>query len=158
MSNAQDLETYGVVRNILDLMANDVIWPDAIVRFNSGSVEVRPWRTWTLTEKDLADTAGRIARIEEEFPGGNHRVIGGRASGGQRRRPFFDSGEYRVRVLNVAVEFAYPTAHTHSGYYGQAGKEGKPEWRCIGCRQRITITEARKLGLLPPLVRKPALP
>lgn len=157
MRDPQDLATYGVVRSILDLMAADIIWPDAIVRFNSGYVEVRPWRSWTLTEKDLGDIAGRMARIEEQFPGGEHQVIRGRASGGQRRRPFFDSGEYSVKVLSVSIEFSYPTVHAHKGYYGQAGTGGTPEWRCSGCRQRITTTEARKLGLLPPLVkgRKP---
>lgn len=150
---AKEHATYAVVRNVLDLMANDVIWPDALVTFDGGRVDVKPWRTWMLTQPELEKIRERVDRIESEFPGGEHKVQAGRASGGTRGRPFFDQATYRVNVLDVALTIEYRVPHTHSTYSGSVGRDGVPEWRCNGCRQRITVTAARKLGLLPPLVK-----
>lgn len=145
--------TYAVVRNILDLMADGVIWSDAMVTFDGGRVDVKPWRTWMLTPWELDQIRERVERIESEFPGGEHNVQGGRASGGVRGRPYFDHATYRVNVVGVALTIEYRVPHTHGSYYGLVHRDGTPEWRCNGCRKKITVTEARRLQLLPPLVR-----
>ena len=69
-----------------------------------------------------------------------------------RGRPATDTVTLRGFIGNVTIVLGYLVAHEHGFYVGDT-KSGKPRWRCGSCRELITITESRKLGLLPPLNR-----
>jgi hypothetical protein len=88
--------------------------------------------------------------VVKEFPGGKLDISRHRASGGKQGRPLVDRAEYKVMVLDVLLRLAFHVPHEHENYKGHVLAGGAPEWRCTGCSQRITKTQARALGLLPP--------
>jgi hypothetical protein len=150
------LATMAATRNLLDLMADGTVWPDAHldVVTASGVIDVGPSRGHTLREHDLKRHAEVLESFARHFPVGRHRKDSGRASGGTQGRPLVDRWAYQARVVGVLVSLTYYKLHVHENYTGHVGQDGKPEWRCTGCRRRITITEARRLGLLPPRAGK----
>lgn len=148
------LATMAATRNLLDLMADGTVWPDAHLDIRDGVITIYPPRGHMLREPDLIRHADVLESFARHFPVGRHRKDGGRTSGGVQGRPLVDRWEYQARVVGVLVSLAYYKPHVHESYTGHVGQDGKPEWRCTGCRRRITITEARRLGLLPALNRK----
>jgi hypothetical protein len=153
-ATATELATHAAVRHMLDLMADTTIWPDAHMAVYPGTVSLAPPRGHMLREADLRRHAEVLAGFIGHYPTGRHKQDSGRASGGTQGRPLVDRWEYQARVVGVLVSLTYYKHHVHENYTGHVGQDGKPEWRCNGCRRRITITEARRLGLLPALDRK----
>lgn len=85
------------------------------------------------------------------FPDGNRKRAWTHHRGSKAHRtPPQDRAEYRARVDGTLAIFEYSIPHEHVDYRGEL-HNGKPRWICTGCRQRITITESRRLGLLPTL-------
>ncbi|WP_104086547.1 hypothetical protein [Arthrobacter sp. GMC3] len=56
-------------------------------------------------------------------------------------------------ISKIAVKIHYLVPHIHGRWLGIVEND-QPRWTCGRCRERITITESRKLGLLPPLDRR----
>lgn len=92
------------------------------------------------------------------FPGGETRRLQCISKPKARYKiPAKDRMEYRAPLANGHIMLRFVAEHECQGFRGTAGPGDKPEWTCRGCGRRLTITECRKLGLLPPLVkgRKP---
>jgi hypothetical protein len=155
-ASATQLAIYAATRNLLDLMADGTLWPDTYLEVitASGVIDLNPPRGHMLREPDLERHASVLEAFAQHFPVGRHRKDSGTASGGTQGRPLVDRWVYQARVVGILVSLTYYKAHAHENYRGQVGQDGKPEWRCTGCRRRITTTEARRLGLLPQLDRK----
>jgi hypothetical protein len=139
---------------MLDLMGDGTVWPDARLEVYPSYVSVSPPRGHMLRERDLDRHAEVLEAFVGHFPVGRHRKDSGKASGGTQGRPLVDRWTYQARVVGILVDLVHYKPHVHENYTGHVGQDGKPEWRCNGCRRRITITEARRLGLLPALDRK----
>jgi hypothetical protein len=154
MDNIQMTATSTVARYVLTMMDSGVLWPDSNLNIRGTVVEVFPPRAHMLRTADLNRHAVVAAAFRERYPGGKADVSRTRATGGTKWHPLADRAEYRVSIEGVLVVLAYYVTHEHERYAGHIGTDGKPEWRCTGCRKRITVTESRRLGLLPPLVRK----
>lgn len=102
---------------------------------------------------DLDAAARALALAEQLFPGG--RTLRGHCLvRAKRGRPAVDRIEYRSHAEAGLVQLWAMGPHEHRDHYGRM-EGGKPVWRCGGCRGRITVTDARALGLLPPR-EKPA--
>lgn len=71
-----------------------------------------------------------------------------------RRRPAVDIVESQFDLDGVLITISHIKLHEHGELYGEVLKDGKPRWLCRSCRKPITVTECRKLGLLPKLERK----
>ncbi|KUM34556.1 hypothetical protein [Arthrobacter sp. EpRS71] len=67
--------------------------------------------------------------------------------------PAKDRIEYRARLANGTIILNYVAEHECREYRGVASNSEQPIWECSGCRRQLTITECRKLGFLPPLVK-----
>jgi hypothetical protein len=111
----------------------------------------------TFYRRSFEDHERWAEQVRMMFPGGTNRRMGTQHRGDKRRRILAsDRADYRVKIGNhvlIVVEYVIP--HEHQSYRGELNN-GKPKWICIGCRQPITITEARRLGLLPPRATKAA--
>lgn len=69
-----------------------------------------------------------------------------------RRRVATDWARLHGDIGNVKVQISYLIQHVHNNYRGEF-RDDKPVWFCGSCREKITITECRKLGLMPKLDR-----
>lgn len=74
-----------------------------------------------------------------------------------RKIPAKDRMEYRAPLTHGTILLRYVSEHECRSFRGSAAAGEQPTWECRGCGGRLTITECRKLGLLPALVkgRKP---
>jgi hypothetical protein len=151
---AAQLATHAAALTVLELMTKGTVWPDAHLEVRDNLISIAPPRGHMLREADLKNHAEVLAAFTAVYPVGRHRAWRHKASGGVQGRPLVDQAEYQARVGGVLVTLHHYIPHVHEGYKGTVGQDGKPEWRCTGCRRRITITEARRLGLLPALERK----
>lgn len=153
---ATQLGVHAAALTMLELMTNGTVWPDAYLEVVTASsvIDLSPPRGHMLREPDLKRHAEVLAAFIGHYPVGRHRKDSGQASGGTQGRPLVDRWVYQARVGGVLVSLTYYKLHAHENYKGTVGQDGKPEWRCTGCRRRITTTEARRLGLLPALERK----
>lgn len=105
---------------------------------------------------DFEASARGLEWFRNWFPGGEVRPGYCEYRGG-RGHAAADRVEYRVDTPAGLIQFRYYAPHVHGSFRGEV-RNGKPAWICGGCRKRITTTDARALGLLPPLVpakRKP---
>jgi hypothetical protein len=95
-------------------------------------------------------------RVRAMFPDGRNNRLHINHRGDKRRRILAsDRAEYRAWPGEFVLMLHYVVPHEHQGYRGEV-VNGNPKWICTGCRQPITITEARRLGLLPPRATKAA--
>lgn len=97
---------------------------------------------------DFESSARGLDWFRGQFPDG--RFIPGYCEfRGSRHHPPADRAEYRVETQAGLLQFHHYTAHVHGSFRGEV-RNGKPAWICGGCRKRMTTTDARALGLLPP--------
>lgn len=105
---------------------------------------------------DFDASARALEWFRGQFPGGKVRP-GYCEYRGSRHHPPADRADYRVDTPAGLIQFHHYTAHVHGSFRGEV-RNGKPAWICGGCRKRMTVTDARALGLLPaktPAKRKP---
>lgn len=97
---------------------------------------------------DLDASARGLEWFRTWFPGG---LVRGAycAYRGSRGRPPADRAEYVTETPGGLVTFVHYVPHSHGSFQGEV-HNGAPRWTCGGCRRRITVTESRVLGLLPP--------
>ena len=127
-----------------------------------------PHITVTIDTQDYYRPDFKEMRLMSElfatsFWGGKTRRMQCIHKGKPRRKiPAKDRMEYRAGLANGNIMLRFVAEHECREYRGfttgssVAGGEN-PGWTCSGCGRQLTITESRKLGLLPPLVkgRKP---
>jgi gamma-glutamylcyclotransferase (GGCT)/AIG2-like uncharacterized protein YtfP len=107
------------------------------------------------------------AWLLKHYPGGTEQrnVIGHVERRQIRRRARserFDQMEYRALLRAEEGRHDYtPTfemwthvPHECASFRGWVDRDSKPHWTCFHCGKVTSITKARELGLLPPLVRK----
>lgn len=135
------------------------------------NTEVRwsgPHITVTIDTQDYYRPDYKEMRLMSElfatsFWGGKTRRLQCIHRGKPRRKiPAKDRMEYRTGLANGTILLRYVAEHECREFRGSASSGSvaggeNPVWVCCGCGRQLTITESRKLGLLPPLVkgRKP---
>jgi hypothetical protein len=135
------------------------------------NTEVRwsgPHITVTIDTQDYYRPDFKEMRLMSElfatsFSGGETRRMQCIHRGKPRRKiPAKDRMEYRAGLAHGTILLRYVAEHECREFRGSASSGSaaggeNPEWNCRGCGRRLTITESRRLGLLPPLVkgRKP---
>lgn len=97
---------------------------------------------------DFDASARGLAWFREAFPDGEVRPGYCEYRGGKHQPPA-DRAEYRVDTPAGLIQFHHYAPHVHGSFRGEV-RNGKPAWICGGCRKRMTVTDARALGLLPP--------
>lgn len=122
--------------------------PDTTLELHGRTVTVT--LPQTFYRRSFADEEQWAERVRMMFPGGsNRRLFMNHAGHKSRRILASDRAEYRAVVGETLVWLRFVIPHEHVDYRGEV-INGKPKWRCAGCRQLVTITEARRLGLMPP--------
>jgi hypothetical protein len=131
---------------------------------NTGVRWSGPHITVTIDTRDFYHPDYREGRLMAElfattFPGGKTR----RLQCISKPRPRWkvkakDRMEYRASLGNGNIVLRYVAEHECQDYRGSASSGSiaggeNPVWVCCGCGRQLNVTECRKLGLIPPLVR-----
>lgn len=107
----------------------------------------------TGIERELTDEQTLLAWLQRTFGEGTSRRDGIQALERRLngRRHWFDCYRWWIDGVPVEAKFLVPHEHDRAWLRGVVNSSGV-HWVCTQCRQPITKTLARELGLLPPRI------
>lgn len=146
-------ETLGAAMLLVDTIGEDELARGVDIYAGRIETTLRPYYHRNVIESH-AELVGRAKEILEDVIVSNRQYVNRQK---MRHQPANDMTFIRGKIGNVTIILNYLVAHEHDNYKGEM-HNGKPRWRCGGCRDLLTITESRAIGLLPKLVRKRSAP
>lgn len=146
-------ETLGAAMLFMDAIGEDEIARGIYAYAGRVETTLRPYYHLNPIEAH-AEIVSRAREVLEDVVVSNRQHINRQK---MRHQPASDMTFISGKIGNVSIVLNYLVAHKHGSFTGEV-HNGKPRWRCGSCRDLLTITESRALGLLPPLVRKRSKP
>lgn len=157
MSGLPKLDTYAALELISQAVKAGSLPSNTDVHWNANFVTVTI-DTWDYYRPDFNEIRLMSELFATSFWGGETRRLQCIHKGDKRRKiPAKDRMEYRAPLANGNIMLRFVAEHECSDFRGNLNRGETPAWTCRGCGRQLTITESRKRGLLPPLVkgRKP---
>ena len=146
--------TYEAMQIITKAVESGSLLRGADVRWSGAHISVSI-ETLNYYHPEFRDIRLMAELFAVSFPGGHVRRLYCTGKPNKRYKiPAKDRIEYRAPLGNGTIILNYVAEHECREFRGTASKTEQQVWECAGCRRQLTITECRKLGFMPPLIRR----